>query len=246
MNKSRIILAAALSMGVAPDLSSSPVVVELFTSQGCSSCPDADAVISRWGRAEFEKGAVLPLTYNVDYWNYLGWKDVFSAPSYSERQRRYASRLGVGVYTPQMVVAGRTAFVGSDGRKARAESSRLSRWAPAARLSVEKIGSGGVKLSVAAQSAGPARVGRHLFLAIFENDLVTEVPRGENRGSALRNDFVVRRLIDLGPYEGGEFKKIMDAPWDPAWKKEHVGAAVFLQDMETLAIESASWAYPLN
>src|SRR5208282_2701283 len=115
-------LLSIFSYGAQP---ASPVVVELFTSQGCSDCPAADALISGWGREEFVRGRVLPLSFDVDYWNYLGWKDVFSLPSYSSRQRRYASALGVGVYTPQMIVAGRSAFVGSDRTKAAQEAARF-------------------------------------------------------------------------------------------------------------------------
>lgn len=241
MNKLRTVL-TAFGIGLAVPAQSAPVVVELFTSQGCSSCPDADAVISKWGASEFKKGSVLPLTYNVDYWNYLGWRDVFSTPVYSQRQRRYASALGVGVYTPQMVVAGRSAFVGSDGGKAQKEASRLQR-REASRISLSgRIAGNRLKLAVAVQPMAEAAGKPRLMLAIFENGLVTEVSRGENSGSALRNDFVVRRLVDLGPYG----RKFVDEAWDAAWKKENCGAAVFVQDLESMEILDAASLYPLT
>src|SRR5581483_91305 len=91
------------------------VVVELFTSEGCSSCPPADELLNRMnGRASSNGATIIPLGFHVDYWNYLGWQDRFSSHAYSERQQQYAQRFGLGgPYTPQMVVDGANEFVGN-------------------------------------------------------------------------------------------------------------------------------------
>jgi len=234
------LLAALLAGGArAAAAAPSPVVVELFTSQGCSDCPAADAVLSSWGLREFRAGRAIPLSFNVDYWNNLGWRDIFSTPAYSARQRRYAAALRVGVYTPQMVVAGRSAFVGSDGEKAAEEEARLSLPARAA-----------VRVSAAEAVVTPkdaSRDGWRVMLALFENGTTTTVSAGENAGRALRTDFVVRRLEDLGAISGAApFRKKLDARLDPSWNARNVGAAVFLQDPKTLAVAEAASAFPLR
>jgi hypothetical protein len=220
-----------------------PVVLELFTSQGCSSCPDADALLSSWGMRLFQEGRALPLAFNVDYWNYLGWKDVFSEPAYSGRQRRYASALGVRTYTPQLVVAGREALVGSDASSAQAALARQSATGPS-RVRVSAPASSRARLKVEVAAGGP---GARVMLALFENGLWTDVTSGENKGQRLRSDFVVRRLVDLGPLPDGKpFRRHVDEAWDPSWNKASSGAAVFLQDPRTLAISDAAWVFPLS
>ena len=225
-----------------------PVVVELFTSQGCSSCPDADALLSRWGAAEFAKGRVLPLSFDVDYWNYLGWRDVFSAPAHSRRQKDYARALGVGVYTPQFVVGGRASVAGADGARVEEAVRRLAGAPRPALIRVTSSPSPRVKLEVEIRQAGRPKGEPRAMLALFENGLVTAVGAGENGGRTLRNDFVVRRLVDLGPLpaDGKTLRRYVDDPWDPSWSKVKSGAAVFIQDGATLAITDAGWVYPLE
>jgi hypothetical protein len=225
-----------------------PVLVELFTSQGCSDCPAADNVLSTWGADQVNKGMAVPLSYDVDYWDYLGWKDLFSAPAYSQRQRDYDSALGVGVYTPQTVVAGRSAFVGSDRDALEKTAARFQGGESCADIRIESVQSTGVKLSVTVDHVKAAKGELHVMLALFENGLTTKVLRGENGGSTLRNDFVVRRLVDLGtlPPKGHAFRRNFSGPWDPSWKKDRSGAAVFIQDAGTLAVLGASSLYPLK
>lgn len=234
-------LLSSFSCGAEP---ASPVVVELFTSQGCSDCPAADALISSWGREEFKRGRVLPLSFNIDYWNYLGWRDIFSLPSYSTRQRQYAAALGGGVYTPEMVVAGQSAFVGFDGQKASAEAARFLR-PPKAEIEIATLPGTKTQLNISVKPLGKLSNKPHVMLALFENDLITEVSGGENAGRNLRNDFVVRRLMDLGPLSPDGFKQAVDAPWDPSWIKSRSGAAVFIQDADTMIISAARSLFPL-
>jgi hypothetical protein len=238
-------LAALVSLLRVP-ATAGPVVLELFTSQGCSSCPGADRLLSTWGAEQFRAGRALPLSFDVDYWNYLGWRDVFSAPRWSERQSRYAAALGERTYTPQLVVAGRRAFVGSDAEQARAALERFSGEPARAALAVRALPSERAKLEVSIEPTRSA-AGLHAVLALFESGLVTQVARGENAGRALKNDFVVRQLVDLGPVTPGKtFLRRLEQPWDASWKKQNSGAAVFLQDPKTLAVYDAASAAPLR
>lgn len=232
---------------MAANAHAAPVVVELFTSQGCSSCPDADRLFSTWGKAGFERGQLIPLSFDVDYWDYLGWKDVFATPEYSRRQRAYSRTLGVGVYTPQMVVGGRTAFVGSDAARAEGEAARRRGAASAASVRVTAEPSTRVHLRVDVQAPAERRASR-VMLALFETDLRTPVTAGENDGRTLTNDFVVRRLLDLGPLpaDGKPFHRLVDDPWRAGWDKARSGATVFLQDPATMAIDGAASVFPLQ
>ncbi len=218
----------------------SPVVVELFTSQSCSDCPAADEVLSTWGMKEFRAGRVIPLSFNVDYWNQLGWRDLFSTPENSARERRYDEALRVGTYTPQMVVAGRAAFVGSDGEKAAEEARRLAE-APRTRVAVSP------DLTVTVRPRDASRDGWRVMLAVFENGTTTKVPTGENAGKELRADFVVRRLVDLGAISGASpFTRKAQRRLEPSWNAKNVGAAVFLQDPKTMAVAEAGSVFPLR
>ena len=242
----RKLAAAVLLASAVPAYATKPVVVELFTSQGCSSCPDADALLSSWGAQGFREGSILPLSFNVDYWNYFGWKDLFSAPEWSVRQARYASAIGDRTYTPQMVVAGRVSFVGSDARRAQAAVASLGDEPQRARLGLVSTPSPQVKLDLSVAPVSESANGLHLVLVLFESGLLTDVSAGENAGRRLRNDFVVRRLVDLGPLDSRRtFRRRWAGPWDPTWKKERAGAAIFLQDPRTLAIFDARAVYPL-
>ncbi len=169
-------------------------VVELYTSQGCSSCPPADAYLAELA----EKEGLLPLSFHVDYWNYLGWADPFSDAAYSRRQSEYASYFDSrNVYTPQMVIQGTHQVVGSNRSEVkRAIKAVMS--APRVAMSLTP-GSGGMTLSLpATQMASSARV----LLVMYDNEHITAVRRGENRGEKIRNRNVVRELRRLADWDG--------------------------------------------
>ncbi len=248
-----VALAAALpgAGGDAPPPNARPaVVLELFTSQGCSSCPSADRVLSSIGREARPDGVTLvPLAYHVDYWNRIGWVDPFSLPRWSARQRRYAGVFGLrSVYTPQLVLNGRAELVGSRASRLRSEipAAVLSR--PAGRVEIQGAsleGAGAelvVDLSAALDGTGPApRMVANL--ALFENGLVTRVESGENARLTLENDYVVRLLRPAIVFEPGEpaaRRERARIALDGGWVVENLGLAAFLQDSETLEIHAAA------
>jgi hypothetical protein len=126
-----------------PQRSGGPVVIELFTSQGCSSCPPADRLLTRLAQDSKLAGQVIPLSFHVDYWDYIGWQDPFASPRWSERQRQYGRAFRSNrIYTPQLVVNGRTECVGSQEGVVRRQIEAALAAAPAGRVTLE-IGSPG-------------------------------------------------------------------------------------------------------
>jgi len=219
-----------------------PVVIELFTSQGCSSCPSADRLLSEIGSDRLLTGRVIPLAFHVDYWNRLGWADPFSSSAWSRRQGRYASR--GQVYTPQAVLNGTTEMVGSDEREMRRQIDRLSSVAPKAQVTLTLAVSGKDSIEgrydIATDASLPAeRV--DLMVAVAESGLVTAVPRGENGGRSLRNDFIVRSLTAGGSVKRGERRSgSITLKLDPAWKRKDLQVVAFVQDPLGLGIWGAA------
>lgn len=194
------VLAAVLAVGLVAGAAraASPVVLELFTSESCSSCPPADALL---GRLRDAGGAdLLPLSLHVDYWNRIGWVDRYSSAAMTERQYEYARWLGGdGVYTPELVVDGARGVVGSDAAAVQAaiDQARAGRAAgPAIPLAVARDGAR-VTIDVGAGD-GPGR----LVLVGFDDRHVTAVRGGENDGRTLTEYNVVRSLAVVGSWSG--------------------------------------------
>jgi hypothetical protein len=225
-----------------------PVVVELFTSEGCSSCPPADAVLTKLQTSQPVSGAeVIVLSEHVDYWNRLGWTDPFSNAIFSRRQSEYAQVLRRdGVYTPQMIVDGRIEFVGSSLEKAKDAISAAARDSKSA-----------IKLSLSAGAPETARLTidveplaqpvdeekREVVLAITEDGLESSVSRGENSGRRLRHSAVVRRLDKIGVIDaqsGIGFKREIELHLAPSWRRDRLRAVVFLEEESTRRIVGAS------
>ncbi len=227
-----------------------PVLLELFTSQGCSSCPPADRLLSRL--AAGSGPVVVPLAFHVDYWNHIGWEDPFSQARWSARQQGYARAFGRdGVYTPQLVVDGAEELVGSDERAVRRAIERAAGRGRAGwvRLGAVRLGAEGLAIEVEAGLAAGAPPGRaEVLVALYESGLTTPVGRGENGGRTLANDRVVRALEGAlalaGP--GSEGRATVELSLAPGWDRRRLGVAAFLQDPVSLAVHGAAAREPVT
>ena len=228
-----------------------PVVLELFTSEGCSSCPPADGLISELGASS---KSVIPLAYHVDYWNHLGWADPFSSRQWSERQSDYARAMNLdGEYTPQMVISGAWQCGGSDaGSIERAVAATRSASPPGStsiQTSLADHGSRKLRVKVTAQMLNIAGTGPHVvMLAIYENGLISKIGAGENGGREITYDYTVRKLLpvfELDGAKGASASKELNIVLDDSWSPAHLGVAAFIQDSTSLKIEGASSKYPI-
>ncbi|MBC6988411.1 DUF1223 domain-containing protein [Hymenobacter sp. BT491] len=219
----------ALPMGRQPDAAGKvPVVVELFTSEGCSSCPAADAALRELETTQTIAGVeVIVLGQHVDYWNNLGWKDPFSSAVFTRRQRDYAALFGTGSYTPQAIVNGQYEFVGSQ-QKLVAQS--IAKAAKAPRATVTLARSNNMLVVTVANlpaGTGPAEV----LLALNESGLSSQVGRGENSGRLLRHASVVRSLRPLGTtLDNGTFSATAPLNLNAQWKAQNLRAVVLVQE----------------
>jgi hypothetical protein len=229
------VVALTLTMrGAPPKLGPHPVVVELFTSQGCSSCPPADALIGEIAHDPALRGRVIPLAFHVDYWDQLGWRDPFSSAEWTQRQARYSAAMRLSSsYTPQAVVSGRRELVGSNRSALHAALESLSNAKPSGEigLTIRRESSALIATIHATVSARD-----DLFLAVTEDDVTTKVPHGENAGRTLVNDAIVRRLVRVAPGQTS-----VTIPIDATWR--NLSAVSFAQDRNTLAIDAASAAH---
>lgn len=205
-----------------------PIVVELFTSQGCSSCPPADRLLSKIAKAgEVAGKRVAPLSFHVDYWNDLGWEDPYSRAAWTDRQRGYARALGDrSVYTPQLVVGGTSGMVGSvfaNVKMAIAATPYPALLAANATWTAEYV-----------EVTATAPAGADVFVAVWEDSQRVKVTRGENRGETLAHDRVVRRFERVAP---AGTRKSLRIPLDGTWKS--VGAIAFAQRGDKRIVASA-------
>ena len=166
-------------------------VVELFTSEGCSSCPPADALVAKVQK-ENAGQPVYILAFHVDYWNRLGWKDVFSNHEYSSRQYQYSKWLKSEVYTPQVIVNGRTEFVGSDEKSLRNAIKASLEKSIKTELSLNNIKVEGDKAIIQYHAAGSSNL--NLLIALVEKNATTRVQSGENGGRTLSHVQIVTQL----------------------------------------------------
>jgi hypothetical protein len=223
-----LLAASAPTRPVMPPASRVPVVVELFTSEGCSSCPAADAALRELEKAQSVPGVeVIALGEHVDYWNRLGWKDVFSSPAYTERQRQYARGFGTGSYTPQAVVNGRYEFVGSRTADLAHAVAKAAQAPQAAVLLTAHGNTAQVRVSSVPTGTAAAEV----LLAISESGLASQVGRGENAGRLLRHAAVVRQLISLGRISAnGTFTATPELKLPADWKRPNLRAVALVQE----------------
>jgi len=215
---------AVLGPTLAAAESRPPVLVELFTSEGCSSCPPADAALAKLARdPAFRSAEVIPLELHVDYWNNLGWADPFSAPEYTARQEEYARVLGGdGLYTPQMVIDGWLSGVATSGSM---------------RKGVEKAAAKGkARLEVLVTSARPgldvvvrppSGLSGRLRVVLSEDRLSSKVERGENNGLTLAHAPVARLLVDDGPVSSEHHLRL---GLSAGWKRDQLRVVAFVQE----------------
>ena len=218
-------LAAALLLGgIASGLEAAEqkVVVELFTSQGCSSCPPADAYLGELARRD----DVLALSFHVDYWNYIGWRDPFSKRQWSARQREYGRNLHRRyVYTPQMVIDGATEAVGSK----RAEVARLIKEALGRKkldVEIDHPDSDTIRIRIPADT-GYTGSDATVWLAFYDQERTTSIEAGENDGTTLTNTNIVRSLARIGDWRGAAKDWLL--PVEAVGGKGRDGCAILVQ-----------------
>ena len=245
-------LGHGLRPGAAP--ASAPrtiVIAELFTSEGCSSCPPADDVLSQLAHRQPVPGVeVLALGEHVDYWDRLGWRDPFSSPAFSARQSNYDARVfhANRVYTPQLVIDGQLERVGSDARAVQRAIEQAAK-TPKTAVGVAATRTGdqrGLRVELRGDTPdGPAIDDTvDALVAVIEDNLATEVRRGENGGRMLKHSAVVRSLTTVGTLSSREPTWSMNAsvPWDQGWKPADVRVIGFLQERQSRRIVGAGSA----
>ena len=212
-------------------------VVELFTSEGCSSCPPADELVARVQKEDKDRPVFL-LSYHVDYWDRLGWKDAFSSAAYSSRQRQYANWLRLSsVYTPQIVVNGKKEFVGSDAPALRNSIESDLKEAVSARVSLGSVRRDAHGLQWSWQAEG-GRKDMELVVALVQRSAVTDVKAGENGGRTLSHVQIVRGLQVASTEGKGSGTGRMD--WPAGVKPEDAEVIAFLQNKGSGEIVAAS------
>jgi hypothetical protein len=249
-------LAGAASVPVAhgtPAVATRTVLLELFTSQGCSSCPTADAFVRELPRLGFDRGKVIPLVFHVDYWNHLGWTDPFSAAGYTARQRRYTDSGGLrapdgedgirGLYTPQMILDGAVHFSGARRQIALAEIEKARARPIVLDLEAQVVleaDRARVKARVVGRQPSAAKDSWQVVVAVAAKATSTRVTRGENSGETLAEAAVVRALsapvhVTLPQVEPVEI--LIPRPPDTPWSALELSA--FVQSETTLHVAAA-------
>lgn len=217
---------------VVPAAPGTPVLVELFTSEGCSSCPSADALLRQIDDTQPVTGAeVIVLSEHVDYWNRLGWTDPFSSALFTERQQQYVSSLRAeSLYTPQAVVDGAREVIGND-RPALTAAIAAAAARPKAALEVRVTARGNVSLAVSVTGMVPRDHAGEVFVAVAERDLTVQVTRGENANQRLRHTGVVRRLVRASGVakDGTVAVAAFPLDLDPAWNRSALRVVAFTQ-----------------
>lgn len=214
---------------LAKRMGSTPVVVELFTSQGCSSCPPADAMLAAITHDESLKGRVIPLAFHVDYWDRQGWRDPFSSSAWTQRQMTYVKQMKLSTaFTPQMVVGGQRQFTGSRPDMLDQSLVEASQRAPVGQISIDAKRE---EKDVVANVTATGGEKSDLVVALIEYGITTNVGGGENKGRAIVNEAIVRELRRAKP--GRTTFKV-----DPDWK--NLAVVAFFQDRGTMAITNAA------
>lgn len=223
------------------------VVAELFTSEGCSSCPPADALLQRIAAASPLDGVeVLGLEEHVDYWDNVGWRDPFSSSGFTRRQSDYDARVfrTGDIYTPQLVVDGAFDAIGSDARAVRDAIVKAAA-RPAADVRVAATADGNharADVHVDIPASVDRRKDADIVVAVVEDGLASHVDRGENRGRTLAHAAVVRSMKAIGAVKSGASSgdAVADLTLDSGWQLAHLRVIAFVQERSTLRILGAN------
>ena len=210
-------------------------VLELFTSQGCSSCPLADRLLGIYTSKE----NVIVLSFHVDYWNRLGWKDPFSSQEYTQRQYEYASALHADVYTPQLVINGQSEMIGSDADKISNTIKKVLAEQPNASLSIKTVKAENGKANISFDASGNTG-NTVLNVALVEKKITTDVKAGENGGITLTNYNVVRNFKTINKVENGSNISTIDIPSSADLK--NMSVVLYLQEKKNNKISAADQA----
>jgi hypothetical protein len=207
-------------------------VLELFTSQGCSSCPPADRLLGSYTGKE----NVIVLSFHVDYWNRFGWKDPFSSKEYTQRQYDYASALHADVYTPQLIVNGQSEMIGSDTDKISNAIKKVFAEQPDVTLSIKTVKAESGKATISFDISGST--GKSLLnVAIVEKKTTTDIKAGENGGVTLTNYNVVRNFKTINKVENGNNVSTIDIPSSTDLK--NLSVVLYLQEKKNNKISAA-------
>lgn len=220
-------------------------LLELFTSEGCDSCPPADQFFSQFGKTQpIREQRVLMLSLHVDYWNGLGWSDPFSSAIFSQRQRALAAAAGSNtIYTPEVFVAGKELRGGPNGWRSSLPEriAALNRQPAQAKIEIQLLPGKDVAVTVNAQS-DIQKPGSKLYLALIENNLRSQVNAGENRGRLLQHDYVARNWFSTpllaGPQAHAQIKQIFSLPQTA--KRSNYALAAFVQDADGQVLQALS------
>jgi hypothetical protein len=231
-----------------PEAHRTPVVVELFTSEGCSSCPPADALLQKLQAQQPVAGAeIIALEEHVDYWNHDGWVDPYSSPEWTERQQVYVSLNRNDAYTPELVVDGRSQFVGNNEREAKREiekAVRTSKTAVSVTARAYTNGSQRFTVSIGKLEGNNASDVAEVWLAITEDGLHSAVSHGENSGRVLHHVATLRSLSKIGVADlHGTAASFIGDPLvkiSPQWNVENLHVTVFVQDKKSREILGAA------
>jgi len=207
-------------------------LLELYTSEGCSSCPPADEWLSRLPKQGVGPDKLLPLSLHVDYWDYIGWQDPYAGPQYTQRQREIAQRNRLrSMYTPQMVFNGRD-FRSWRRQKINPLLDEVNKWPAAANISMgwNVTNKETVDLNINTSLIDTANAGSVLFIAVYENNLVSNINAGENSGRTLHHDYVVRDMLAVPFLDKRQFNKKIKLTLKPQWQRNNLGIAAFVQN----------------
>ena len=219
-------------------------MVELYTSEGCSSCPPADNFLRQLGAALDDDGATLqavPLAFHVDYWNYLGWRDPFSKAAFTTRQREVPANRGRGIYTPEFVADGYEARGGNAVLRA-IKSANKQKSAADIRLEIaarepneiaKATNPDAAEIQAQIQIQNRTDDAAHAFLAVYERDITRQIHAGENHGKTLKHDFIVRHWSRPIPVREGANETGMNVQIPADWKRENLGVAVVVVNQKT-------------